>query len=260
MMNRSSRLKTANPWMLGLAGITLVFILGTVFAFSENHFQALQMAIMSWAFITHLVIIVRTRNPVYIVSLLFYLFAALTSLSVLIGFRTGIPYFASAALIMFAAFIYTLVKKKIKWYYRDTLELAARPVETAEDGFTPRPWPAGSVDFTSNEILKFARFMKKYAIVVPYVEKYRVVFVVPENILKHFFIPWQGYGGTTWVAFDFDNKMTVNIAQKDYNRYREELTFDKLCASFGDMFRTFLEMHRNGDQKKILELLNNARG
>ena len=258
-MNRSSRLKPANPWMLALAGITLVFILGTVFAFGENHFQALQMAIMSWAFIIHLIILARTGNPVYLVSIFFYLSAALTSLSVIFGFRTVIPYFASAALIMFVAFMYTLVTKKIKWYYRDVLDLAARPVETAEDGFTPRPWPAGTADFTRDEILGLSQFMKKYAIVVPYVENDRIVFVVPENILKHFFIPWQGYGGTTWVAFGFDKKMTVNVTKKDYNRYREELTFDKLCASFGDMFRTFLEMHKNGDQKRILELLNNAR-
>ena len=60
----------------------------------------------------------------------------------------------------------------------------------------------------------------------------------------------------SYVAFNYDGTVAVNIARKDYQKYKEEYTFDELCHALGDLFRRFLEYYRDGKEEKILEELS----
>ena len=37
----------------------------------------------------------------------------------------------------------------------------------------------------------------------------------------------QGYENTTWISFDYEGNVSVNISQKDYLKYKENLTFNQ---------------------------------
>lgn len=48
-----------------------------------------------------------------------------------------------------------------------------------------------------------------------------------------------------------DGSISVFISKKDYEKYRERLTFDELCASLGEVFKRFFALHRAGGQDQI---------
>jgi hypothetical protein len=156
--------------------------------------------------------------------------------------------------------VIVFVNRKLKWRGRDILELAAAKVEDTGDGYTPRPLPAGKTEFTQHQILAFAEFARRNLIAVPYVGKDKVVFVPvkPERELP-FILGLKGdYTDETWVAFDFNGNVSVNIAHRDYLEYRESLAFDQLCASLGSLFVEFVEMHSRREGVRILDRLDTA--
>lgn len=145
---------------------------------------------------------------------------------------------------LFIAEILVLSSKRINWRYREILELAAKPVDESADGFTPRPFPAGEAQYTKEEIIGFTKFMIKHVIAYPFAEESRVVLVVPENMFAYMLLLKRGYEKDTYVTFDFRGNVSVNIAKKDYRKYKEEFTFDQLCSSLGNLFIEFLELYQ----------------
>ncbi len=59
----------------------------------------------------------------------------------------------------------------------------------------------------------------------------------------------------TFIAFDFAGNVSVNIAKKDYRKYKADLTFDQLCASLGSLFKTFLKFYQEGNKDRIMSLI-----
>ena len=66
----------------------------------------------------------------------------------------------------------------------------------------------------------------------------------------------NSYADRTWVSFDEDGNVTVNISQDDYYMYREQWAFDQLCASLGNLFIDFMEQYRNGSEALIIHRMN----
>ncbi len=239
------------------ATIAIILILvGIRFLFEETGFRIAIGVLMGAMWLVHLLIVVRVRNAAYLVPLLFYLFGALTFLANDTRIGALVPYFAAAAVIAYILLLRALFTRRMKWRFRDILELAARPVEGADDGFTGRPYPAGAADYTKEQILLFARFLLKHMIAFPYVERDRVILVVPENMLPRLLGLKRSYRDSTFVSFGFDGRLSVQIAKNDYERYREELTFDELCRSFATLFGEFIELHRSGRGKLIISRLD----
>ena len=58
----------------------------------------------------------------------------------------------------------------------------------------------------------------------------------------------------TYIHFPEQGPVAVNIARKEYDRYEEELTFDRLCQSLGDLFVRFLELYRAGKTEDIINI------
>ena len=64
------------------------------------------------------------------------------------------------------------------------------------------------------------------------------------------------YTDETWVAFDNNGNVSVNISHRDYLEYKEALAFDQLCESLGNLFVEFVEMYHRGEGVRIIDRLN----
>lgn len=157
--------------------------------------------------------------------------------------------------------IYLAITRKYKWRGREILEIAASPIKETRNGFTPRPHPTGRAEFSQQELMDFIGFIRRRMIALPYVEDDRVIFV-PLNMarsLNHLYGWKVNLDDQTWVAFDFDGNVSVNIARRDYLNYQEHLSFDQLCQSLGNLFIEFLESFKKGEGKRIIAGLNALR-
>ena len=138
--------------------------------------------------------------------------------------------------------------------------MAAGPVDETGSGYTTRPLPAGKTEFAQRHIIKFAQFAMSHLIAVPYIGKDKVVFV-PVMAGREFpFIVGlkSDYTDETWVAFDFNGDVSVNISHRDYLNYNEELSFDQLCGSMGNLFIEFMEIFQRGEGTRIIDRMNNV--
>jgi hypothetical protein len=154
--------------------------------------------------------------------------------------------------------VIVFVNRKLKWRGRDILELAAYPVEDIGNGYTARPLPAGKVEFSPRQILEFAEFARRNLIAVPYIVKDKVVLVpIPADREFPFILGLKtDYSDETWVSFDMDGEVSVNISQRDYLSYRDPLAFDQLCASLSSLFVEFLDLHARGEGVRIMDRLD----
>jgi hypothetical protein len=60
----------------------------------------------------------------------------------------------------------------------------------------------------------------------------------------------------TWIAFDSEGNITVNISKADYMDFRDELSFDQLCENLGKLFAEFMEYYRKGEAGRIIYRLD----
>jgi hypothetical protein len=137
--------------------------------------------------------------------------------------------------------------------FRRILELAARPVDDAQNGFTRRPYPSGKAVYSKGEIFGFAEFLKSRLIAIPFVESNGITLAFPEDWLGRLYDMHGSYLDDTRVIFQFNGQVSAHITEKDYKKYQEELTFDQLCSSLGNMFIEFMELYKNGEGDLILE-------
>ena len=88
-------------------------------------------------------------------------------------------------------------------------------------------------------------------------------FFPPFVMIKKNLFPWAGsnssrinqQGDVIISVFNTTNTSTRN-AKKDYQKYKEEFTFDRLCASLGNVFMEFLELYQKGRGREIIDKLN----
>jgi len=196
---------------------------------------------------------IKIKNSNLLIFMMWYLNNALLNYAM----ETDKGYFTIILVVTIVPltilFFYKLFSKEMQPPYRQILELAAKPVKDAKDGFTSRPYAAGDANFTKDEIINFAKFLTKQFIVSSYFEKHRVVLVISSyNLISLFFIK-PDFSKKTYIAFDFSGNITVNIAKQEYQKYRDELTFDQLCDSFGNLMRRFLSYFNNGKKELIIQ-------
>jgi hypothetical protein len=179
----------------------------------------------------------------------------LMNLMVALNFFAGLPVLTVFVTVcLFTLFIYMFfVFLKHTAHYRGILERAARPVDDAKNGFTQRPYPSGKAVYSKGEIFGFAEFLKSRLIAIPFVESNGIALAFPDDWLGRLYDMHGSYLDDTRVIFQFNGQVSAQITEKDYKKYHEELTFDQLCASFGNMFIEFMELYKNGEGDRILE-------
>jgi hypothetical protein len=241
--------------MLMAFGITAV-LFGLKAAFSLLAVLVFTYALYSFA------AFVKTRNTGYLIASLFQLSLAFHcgAFSRNIGSNdTKLPLFFFLWQLFFGVWLaYLFLNKKTKWRGREILELAAAPIEEIGNGYTGRPLPAGKTEYSKKDVMAFAEFAAKHLIAVPYIEGDRVVFV-PVMMGREFGYVLglhPDYAKGTWVSFDFDGSVSVNISKDDYLTCKEDLSFDQLCESLGHLFVEFLELFKRGESIRIVDRMD----
>jgi hypothetical protein len=163
-------------------------------------------------------------------------------------------FFIIPFVILYIFYFYFLVfDSRYRSNYKKILELAAKAVKETENGFTRRPFPVGKASYSLEELSGFAEFLKKQKIAFPYIEENGILLGINEYTKFWFGRPTIKID--SFISFDLDGNVVVNIARKEYQRYRDELSFDWLCESLGDLFKTFLRYYQNGEEQKIVGML-----
>jgi hypothetical protein len=137
-------------------------------------------------------------------------------------------------------------------YFPTLLELAAKTVNDTNDGYSARPYPSGKRQYSKDEVVKFAEYLNKKLIAVSYIDKDRVILVFSNGLFQYVPFLKPNFKKTTYATFDYEGNCSVYIAKKDYRKYKEELTFDQLCNSFGNVVLDLFNDFRNGQREKIL--------
>jgi len=244
------------PAIVALVSFALVWI---VFG-KDAAFNWIFLAFCFFALMA-LIAYLRTRSIGYMASTL-YLVACCLLIATRNGFIPGGRDIAPAMSILFMVsvifLVFMLLTRQVKWRGRDILEMAAQPVDDIVEGYTDRPHPVGRAEFTRREIMDFESFARRKQIAWTYVEPDRVVFVPIKmgDEFGYLFTRYRSYEGETWVAFENDGNVNVHISQADYAHFREDLDFDQLCRSLADVFIDFLELHRKGQDTRIMDRLD----
>jgi len=257
-MNNSSKLKPqdSKPLIVGIIS-GMIFTALSIYIwvqFGENTVDKLAGVVFSVGTLIHIVVWYRTKNVGYFV---YVLLDFIMSIRLLAGFTNPplVGVYRVILIILMMLYFYFLFTGKMKWKYRRILELAAKPVKSTEDGFTPRPFPAGEAEYSREELTGFAKFLAKNLVTLANFQEDRVILSVSNQALSEFFLPQKTNPETTHIVFGYNGEVSVKIAKAEYELFKEELTFDELCASFADLFKTLLELYKKGEKSKILGLI-----
>lgn len=248
----------------------LIFFL-TMFIFGvQSAFNTLGGIVLFYSVVFSFWSFQKSSNPYFLISTLYLvtlgifliLFEAPENLG---GPKPNISSETKIALLLFYFFGlwlgYIMYQKKLKYRGREVMELAAWDVEDGPESYTERPRPAGVVDYTKYDLIDFGNYLKKILVCQPFLEENRVV-LVPIKMGDEFellYKPRYDYLGKTWIAFNFDGKVSVHISRKDYLDFKDDLAFDHLCESMGQLFITFANFYMQGDKVRIIDRLNSVK-
>lgn len=211
--------------------------------------------------IFYLYVFLRTKD---FHQLLLSFWAAFLGVMIYINWRSSPEYEVIYALgvIFFGVLIgFYLFNRRLKWRGREIFELAADKVEPGKNGYTSRPKPVGRVEYTAQQLHDFAAFAARHLIALPYISAQSIT-LVPVKMGEEYgrLLGLSGdYRDASWINFDLNGEVSVRISQKDYLDYREPLAFDQLCASFGQVFIDFLDLHAKGEGVRILDRLDDLK-
>lgn len=248
----------------------IIFALSAIVFGLYHAFNVLGALMILYSFVFGFWSFIKSGNYYFLVSA-FYLLAfgfVLFALDLPNDFNGPSPKFSDEAkigLVFFYAFMFWLVyigyQKKMKYRGREIMELAAWDVDEGPESYTERPRPAGVVEYSKYDIIDFANHLKKILVSHPFFEDNRVV-LVPIKMGDEFellYTPNYDYLSKTWIAFNFDGKVSVHISRKDYLNYKDDLAFDHLCESMGQLFITFADFYMRGDKVRITDRLNSVK-
>jgi hypothetical protein len=243
-----------------LIAIMVVYLSESGFLGKKTFYLILAAVFIQAAF-ENLIFLIKTRNWGFAVQFLFYLDFALVNLLVVLKMKTTAIVCGILLIPLGFVLIYILVAGKISMKGRKVLELAAKPIIQTKNGFTSRPFLVGRANYTRKQMEKFARFLMRELIAISIKEKNGIVLVINSSGMASCFSFIKPYlVKTTWVSFDLSGNILVSISERDYKKYREELSFDQLCQSLGDLFKSFLEYFLRGEKEKILDMICQKNG
>ena len=241
-----------------LGGIILIIFFAIIWKnYGESTVDKIAGILMAVGALLNFIIWFSTKNLGYFSFMSWQL---LMAIRLLMGWEDVVlvTTYRIVIVIPVAFFLYSIFSKRMNWHYNKLLELAAKPVKDSMNGFTGRPYPAGNISIGNEELNKFGKLLAKNLVAFPYRERNKFILVISKNVLWDFLFLRKDYQNVTHISIDASGNMAVNIARKDYNNYKEEITFDHLCESLGEIFKNFIKLYREGKSKEILTTLNNV--
>lgn len=180
------------------------------------------------------------------------------------GFGLGYSIFKVTYAITFLVMVLFVIINWRAFYSQERFEinsrrlfrLAAELINDIGDGFTERPFSAGKIEFTKDEMQGFSRFLNGKFVAKPFHFEDRVIFAFSMN---RSLVPLYDTKEVSNVTFDNNGNIVVSISEKDYRQYVARFNFDQLCDSMAKVFRRFLEYYRQGLENRIITELKTAR-
>jgi hypothetical protein len=139
---------------------------------------------------------------------------------------------------------------------RRLFKLAGELLHDTSDGFTERPYTAGSVSYIPEDLMGFVRFINGRFIAKSF---HRGSSIYLGFSLGKSMVVTENPEEVSYIKFDQNGSITVSISAFDYHQYRKSFSFDQLCASVGDIFKRFLEYYKDGNEARIIAELKMAR-
>ena len=251
-MEQKAKLKPdMNPIIWGIAAAIIVIALAVFLRINFGEEFTDQLFGFFWIAVSiiQLVIWYKTKNPGYFTFMLLALLMGVSYLTEYKGLFIMIP--GGIAII---GYLYFIASKQMKWRFRDILELAAQNIDSTENGFTARPYPYGKIEFTKTQFLQFGKYLSKNLIAF-LIEKEGGYFLLIKSS-RGFWFKNPTVSKDTFVFFDPHGNVSVNITKSDYQKFKEEITFDKLCAELANLFAGFWHLYKSGEMNKILDKIN----
>jgi len=138
---------------------------------------------------------------------------------------------------------------------RRLLKLAADSIEETLAGFTTRPYSAGKAEYTPEELVGFARYLKSKHIAKPVygTEGIFMTFSLGKSLMLD-----PDANEVSYVLFGNTGDISVHISVFDYKQYTKRFSFDQLCSSLGSTFHRFLEYYKEGHEDRIVDELKSV--
>jgi len=131
---------------------------------------------------------------------------------------------------------------------RRLFKLAVDSIEETSAGFTPRPYSAGSAEYTIDDLQGFGRILKSRNVALPVFRSEGIYFCFSLGISL---MTDPEPSRVSYVLFTKEGNIIVHISSYDYRQYTKRFTFDQLCNSFAKNFRNFLEYYKAGHEERI---------
>ena len=253
------------------AAVSMLIFFLAMFVFGpQTAFNTLGVLVILYALVFSFWSFQKSGNSYFLISALYLITLGIFLILFDAPHNLGCtkPEFSSdtkVALILFYFFGIWLgfitYQKKLKYRGREIMELAAWDVEEGPESYTERPRPAGMVEYSKYDIIDFGNYLRKILVCQPFLEERRLV-LVPIKMGDEFellYKPNYNYLAKTWIAFDFEGPLSVHISRNDYLDYKEDLAFDHLCESMGQLFITFADFYIRGDKVRIVDRLNSVK-
>jgi len=160
--------------------------------------------------------------------------------------------------VIFIAFNWSTLycHEKLEANARRVFKLASELILETSNGFTDRPYSAGTAQYSTEEILGFARFLTGKNITRSVIKKDSVILLFSMGISP---LKYPEIEKISYISFDYDGNISVHISKFDYKRYKETLKFNELCDSLGNVFKRFLSYYQNGNDDRIITELKSLR-
>lgn len=133
--------------------------------------------------------------------------------------------------------------------------LCARQVSGEGNGYTARPFSAGTHPYDANQLIGFASYLAEHKICMAQ---------FPDRGIKLSFSMGisplaKGYHEKiSYVSFDENGNVNVFISESDYRQYRRQYTFDELCERMAGTFLRFARYYAERQERMILTELRSA--
>ncbi|PLX01880.1 MAG: hypothetical protein C0595_13115 [Marinilabiliales bacterium] len=270
-MSHIQKLKSGSPIKVFIPAIISIVILAlsSIFLGLEIGLKMLGGIIFIYALISLGFYFPQTRSNVYLISSSYLLAFGLVLFNIqiqhtgnhILAFPPISRLFLIWMVISWIWLFYLMVTNQTRWKGSNILELTAIGVEPSNNAYTERPFPVREIDFTKDEILAMAAYLRKNLISIHYNDGDKIYFVPINNGAAMELVFRSGFNviEDTWIAFDPSGMVSVHISRKAYLSYRENLAFDQLCNNLGNLFIEFLDDYRKGEDVRIMDKLKTVK-
>ncbi|MCD4697730.1 MAG: hypothetical protein K8S16_16015 [Bacteroidales bacterium] len=138
---------------------------------------------------------------------------------------------------------------------RRLFRLASELITETSDGFTERPFSAGNIDVSIEDLEGFARFANGKYIARSFHTNSMIYLIFSMN---RSVLTVNEPTEVSYISIDKEGNISVRISQQDYHQYKTTFNFDQLCETMARVFTRFIEYYKDGNESRIITELKSV--